>query len=165
MATYTHVKGLSELQKLLDTLPAKMEANIMRGGVRAGGVVMQKEARLQAPKKSGTLAKGIKVSTRNSKGVVTATVKTTGKHAYLAPWLEFGTSAHKILPKRAKVLFIGGLFVSGVDHPGSKPKPFMRPAMEAKQSETLVAVGEYVKARLTKAGIDQASEVQLEVEE
>ena len=141
MATYTHVKGLAQLQKLLDELPAKMEANIMRGGLRAGGVVMQKEARLQAPKKSGTLAKGIKVSTRNKKGVVSATVKTTGKHAYLAPWLEFGTSAHKILPKRAKVLFLGGLFVAGVDHPGSKPKPFMRPAMESKQSDALLAVG------------------------
>lgn len=169
MADLTHVKGLDQLQKLLDALPAKVEANIMRGALRSGGVVMRKEAQVQLRSngsfKTGELSKGIKVGSKLRKGVVTATVKTTGKHGYIAPWLEYGTAAHRILPKRAKVLFLGGLFVSAVDHPGSRPKPFMRPAMEAKTTETLLAVGEYVKKRLTKQGIEQASEVQLEVDE
>lgn len=165
MATDTHIKGLSQLQALLDQLPAKIEANIMRGALRAGARVIQAEAKAKAPKKSGLLIKGIKVSGRLRQGVASATVKTTGKHAYLAPWLEFGTAAHKIVPKGGKVLMIGAVFVSGVDHPGAKPKPFMRPAVESKQTEAVLAVGAYVKGRLTKEGIDQASEVTLEVDE
>lgn len=165
MADTRHVKGLDQLQKLLDALPAKMEANIMRGGLRAGAMVMREEVRITAPRRTGTLAAGVKVSTRSRQGTVSAVVKTTGKHAYLAPWLEYGTAAHKITPKRAKSLFLGGMFVSGVDHPGSRPKPFMRPALDTKATAALVAVGEYVKKRLTKAGMDQASEVRLEVDE
>lgn len=165
MADLRHVKGLDQLQKFLDALPAKMEANIMRGGLRAGAMVMRAEAQTKAPNRTGVLSKGIKVSTRSSKGVVKAIVKTTGKHGYLAPWLEYGTAAHRIAPKRAKALFLGGIFVSSIEHPGSKPKPFMRPAMDSKASASLVAVGEYVKKRLTKEGFAQASEVQLEVDE
>ena len=36
MADSVHVKGLDALQKLLDTLPVKLEKNVMRGGLRAG---------------------------------------------------------------------------------------------------------------------------------
>ena len=33
--TDIEVKGLAELQKLLDELPARIEANVVRGGLRA----------------------------------------------------------------------------------------------------------------------------------
>ena len=128
-------------------------------------MVMREEARATAPYLTGALSKGIKVATRSRQGVVTALVKTTGPHAYLAPWLEYGTAAHRIAPARAKALFLGGMFVASVAHPGSRPKPFMRPAMDSHAGESVVAVGEYVKKRLTKAGINAASEVQIEVDE
>ena len=159
------VKGYAELQEALNQVSPKIEANIMRGALRAGAVLIQKEAKAGAPKKTGTLVAGIKVSTANRYGRVSATVKTTGKHAYLAPWLEHGTAAHNIQPKKKKFLSFGGIVMAAVMHPGIKGKPFMRPAMDNKAGPALVAVGEYIKRRLDKEGINSARSVQIEVEE
>jgi HK97 gp10 family phage protein len=161
--TTVNVKGLAELQKLLDTLPAKLEANAMRAALAAGARVIRDEAKANVPVKTGTLRAGLKVSTRSRRGVVTATVKAGGKHAYLANWIEFGTAAHFIKPKTAKSLFIAGLFSNGVAHPGVQPKPFMRPALDSQAGAAVVAVGEYLKKRLsTKHGLDTAA---IEIEE
>jgi HK97 gp10 family phage protein len=161
MTELTNVKGLSELQAFLDQLPAKMEANIMRSALRQGANVVRDEARSNVPVKTGLLRDGLKVTTSSRRGVVTAKVKATGKHAYLARWIEYGTAAHFIKPKTAKSLFIAGLFSNGVEHPGAAPKAFLRPALESQSQEALVTVGEAIKRRLTKQGID-ASGVDLE---
>lgn len=149
-----HVKGLSELQEFLDKLPAKIEANIMRSALRAGANVVKEEAKANVPVASGLLRNGLKVSTNSRRGVVTAKVKATGKHAYLARWVEYGTAAHKILPKESKSLFFGGVFLQGIEHPGQRPKPFMRPALDSRAQAALVAVAEGIKKRLNKQGIN-----------
>lgn len=163
MTELVNVKGLSELQAFLDQLPTKMEANIMRAAMRQGANVVRNEAKANAPAKTGLLRDGLKVSTSSRRGVVSAKVKATGKHAYLARWLEYGTAAHFIKPKNAKSLFIAGLFSNGVQHPGATPKPFLRPALDSQSQAALVAVGEAIKKRLTKQGLD-ASGVELEAE-
>jgi len=159
----THVKGLAELQAFLDQLPAKMEANIMRSALRQGAKVVQAEVQASAPVRTGLLKAGIKISTGSRRGKVTASIKAKGKHGFLAKWIEFGTAAHFIKPKRAKSLFFAGLMRDGVDHPGAKAKPFMRPALDGKAQEALLAVGEAIKKRLTKQGLD-ASGVDLEAQ-
>lgn len=156
-----NVTGLKELQAFLDQLPAKLEANIMRGALRQGANVVLAEAKANAPEKTGELKAGLKVSTRLRRGVVTATIKAGGKHGYLARWVEFGAAAHFIAPKKAKSLFFAGLMRYGVDHPGIKPKPFMLPALDSQSQAALMATGEYIKKRLTKQGLD-ASGVDLE---
>ena len=159
--TETHVKGLAELQKFLDQLPAKLEANVMRSALRAGANIVKAQARQNVPVKTGKLRDGLKVSTSSRRGRVTAKVKATGKHAHIAPWLEYGTAAHKITAKKGKGLFFGGLFVKGVQHPGFRPKPFMRPALDSKAQEATIAVGEAIKKRLAKKhGLD-ASDVEI----
>lgn len=162
MSEFVHVKGLSELQRFLDVLPAKIEQNIMRSALRAGANVVKDEAKNNVPVKSGLLRDGLKVSTRSRRGVVSASVKATGKHAFVAKWVEFGTAAHRIVPKAAKSLFFGGMFAEGIDHPGSNAKPFMRPALDNRAQDAIVAVGEKIKKRLTKAGIEGAGDVELE---
>lgn len=159
----THVKGLAELQKFLDQLPAAVERNIMRAALRQGANVVKAEAEANVPVKSGVLKAGLKVSTKSRRGVVTATVKAGGKHAYLARWIEYGTAAHFIKPKNARSLFFAGLMREGVDHPGSAPKPFLRPALDSQAQAALMAVGEAIKARLTRQGLD-ASDVELEAQ-
>lgn len=154
MTELVNVKGLSELQAFLDQLPAKMEANIMRAAMRQGANVVRDEAKANAPVKTGLLRDGLKVTTSSRRGVVSAKVKATGKHAYLARWLEYGTAAHFIKPKRARSLFIAGIMRNGVDHPGAAPKPFLRPALDSQSQAALVAVGEAIKKRLTKQGLD-----------
>ena len=157
------VTGLSELQAFLDQLPAKVEQNIMRAALRQGANVVKAEAMANVPVKSGLLKAGLKVSTKSRRGVVTANVKATGKHAYLARWIEYGTAAHFIKPKNARSLFWAGLMRDGVDHPGSAPKPFLRPALESQAQAALLAVGEAIKKRLTRQGLD-ASGVDLEAQ-
>ena len=157
------VTGLAELQAFLDQLPAKVEANIMRAALRQGANVVKAEAMANVPVKSGLLKAGLKVSTKSRRGVVTAIVKAGGKHAYLARWIEYGTAAHFIKPKNARSLFWAGLMRDGVHHPGSAPKPFLRPALESQAQAALLAVGEAIKKRLTRQGLD-ASGVDLEAQ-
>lgn len=156
-----HVKGLAELQKFLDELPAKMETKIMRGAVRAGAMVLRDEAKANVPVLSGVLRDGIKVSTRSRRGVVTAVVKTTGKHAYVAKWMEYGVAAHSIASANGGSLFFGGYFHKSAQHPGVSPKPFMRPALDNAGAQAVVAAGQYIKARLTKQGLDGAADVEV----
>jgi HK97 gp10 family phage protein len=160
-----NVKGLRELQAFLDQLPAKMESNIMRGALRAGAkpirIDAQRNLQTNGSVETGELVKGIKVTTRSRKGVVTATIKTAGKHGYIANWIEHGTAAHWIKPKNARSLFFAGLFAEVIEHPGARAKPFMRPAMDNRQQDAVIAVGNYIKARLTKAGIEGAGDVEV----
>lgn len=164
MATQVQVKGLKELDKFLQQLPAKVEKNILRSALRAGANVVKEEAKARVPVDSGLLRDGLKVSTRSRRGKVTATVKTTGKHGFIAGWLEFGTAAHKIVGKAGGMLSFLGKFAKGVEHPGTRPRPFMRPALDAAAQKAVIAAGEQIRRRLTKQGINAAG-VELEAGE
>lgn len=156
-----HVKGLAELQKFLEQLPAKMEANVMRGALSAGMKTVLPVAQSNIHNISGELARGLKVSASNRGGVVKSKLKTTGKHAYVAKWVEFGTAAHSIAARAGGSLFFRGLFAKLVHHPGAKPKPFMRPALDQQAGAAVVAAAEYIKRRLAnKHGLD-ASDVNI----
>lgn len=157
MSTSTvSVKGLRELQTFLNQLPAKLEANVLRSALRAGAREVQKEARRLVPVKSGRLRAGLKISTSSRRGRALAKVKATGKHAFLAPWLEYGTRPHVIKPgKRRRALAVNGRAVAAIDHPGAQPKPFMRPALDARAQAAVLAVGNAIKKRLSvKHGLD-----------
>lgn len=165
MADDTYVTGLKELQAFLDALPQKLEQNIMRAALRAGANVVKAEAQQQLAShgnvKTGEMSKGLKVSTRAKGGMVTASVRAKGKHGYIAHWIEFGTAAHTISGKNGKALAFAGGVYKEVHHPGIKAAPFMRPALDGKSGAALVAVGEAIKKRLTKQGID-ASDVEID---
>lgn len=168
--TLVHVKGLAALQKALDELPAKIEANIMRAAMAAGARVIANRAKEIAPleanppglhayKKSlgwspGELRRSIRVTSRAKAGRVTATVRAGNKLAYYAHMVEFGTAAHLIKARKGGVLFFGGKTVKQVMHPGARKNPFMRIAMDAEAQRALVAVGERVRRRLNAQGIN-----------
>lgn len=153
-----HVTGLAELQKFLDELPAKIERNIMRGALRAGMNQIKPVAQANARKVSGLLADGLKVGTRSRNGVVYATLRTTGKHGFVARWLEFGTRPHTITGKNRKSLSFGGGLFQSVEHPGARPYPFLRPALDRQAQAAVIAAAEYIKERLaTKQGLDTSA--------
>ena len=165
MATETHVKGLAELQKFMDQLAPKVEANVMRGALRAGMNVVKPVAVANVHSVSGELAKGLKVSTRAKGGTVVARLVAKGKHAFVAKWVEFGTAAHSITAKNRKGLSFGGLFFQSVQHPGARPRAFLRPALDGQAQNAVVAAAEYMKKRLaTKEGLD-TSHVTIEGDE
>lgn len=184
-----HVKGLAELQKFLDTLPAKIERNILRSALRQGANVIMQGARteLAGRSKTGDLARNLRVSARARGGTVTASVK---NNLFYAVMVEYGTRAHFISvnvgarPSRMtrrgmrefsigtinKMVYRGSLVIGGnfvgesVSHPGARPLPFMRSALDKNAKAAVVAVGEQIKKRLTREGID-ASDVIVEGDE
>lgn len=151
-----HVRGLAELQKFLDTLPVRVEKNILRGALRAGmkPVFAQAIANAAKAEKSGKLKNSLKIGTSARGGTVTAKVKTK---VFYAKFVEFGTKAHFITAKKGGWLSFGGIFAKSVWHPGipKGPHAFMRPALDSQAGAAVVAAAEYMKARLaSKHGID-----------
>lgn len=165
-----HVKGMKELGEFLKTLEPKLRNNVMRAALRQGANVV-KEAVLQnvpvAPPNTenarlygahaGSLRDSVRVGSRVRRdGKVVAYVRAGGKKdVYYAHMVEYGTKAHKI-GKVGRMLFIKGKWVHApVDHPGSRPRPFMRPAADTTAQSATVAVGNKIKSVLeTKHGLD-----------
>lgn len=157
------VKGGAELAKFLDQLPRDLQQKVMRRAILRAANVIRDEARVRAPKKTGRLAKSIKTTTRSRGTEVRGIVRLRGKNSYLGLWMEYGTAPHyigkagglsgRLLTKKAnregtlgqKKLQINGQFVSVVFHPGVRPRPFMRPALQAKSKEAIQAFGDYIK--------------------
>lgn len=161
--TEINVKGLAELQALLDSLPLKIEVNVVRGALRAGAKIIADEAKRLCPVSApspanakrygataGALRDSIRVSMRSHRGRIRATIKAGNKIAYYAHMVEYGTARHWIKPKNRKSLFIAGLFKEVVNHPGAEKHPFMRPAIDGKVEEAVQAVADYMKNRIDK---------------
>lgn len=156
MSDKIHATGLAECAKFMADVPQKMANNIMRGALRAGGNVFKNAAKAKVSVKLGALRDSIRVSTRNKGGIVTASVKAGDKKAFYWRFVEFGTRKHLIVGKRDGLLIFGNFKVKSAKHPGAKPKPFMRPTFDANGPAAVVAVGEAIKKRFTKQGLDTA---------
>ena len=177
------VKGLADLQKFLDQLPAKLEQNVLRGALRAGAKQVLEAARQNAPigepsetnKKlyklyAGALRDSIRLSAKidKRKRQVVASVKAggkskkTGADVFYAHIIEFtGARPHSV----SKSASLRSSRAQNATHPGIKAKPFMRPALDSQAQNAVVAAAEYMKKRLaTKHGLDTA-DINFEVEE
>lgn len=155
------VKGLKELSAFLDQFPMKLKTNVMRGALRAGMKPIRDEARRLVPVDSGELREGLKVSVRAKGNMVTASLKVKGPHRHLAYWYEFtGARAHRL----PGPLVIDGHVVAGADHPGVKPHPFLRPALDGRAQDAIVAAAEYIKQRLATRHSFDTSDINIEVE-
>lgn len=144
------IQGLAELHKALQDLPVKLEKKILRGALRAGAKVMADAAKSNVPVKSGALRKSIRLSAKTKRGRVTATVKAGNAQAFYAHMVEFGTAAHRIAPKKADALATPAGPRKSIEHPGAKPKPFMRPALDGAAEAAVQAAAEYARGRITK---------------
>ncbi len=127
------IRGLDEIERRLQQLPEKLRRRHLKDILREGLTLVYDEAKIRAPRR---LSKGweafVERGTRLADAIaITISVtakKATGKvgidtkkarHGHL---LEFGTKPHKI---------------GKIQHPGSRPRPFMRPAMDAKGDDSL----------------------------
>ena len=169
------IKGLAELQRALDQLPAQIEANIMRGGLRAGAKVLAKAAQANAAALpgAGALAESVRFGAKLDKraGKLQAYARAGGKskkgsgkaNVFYAHMVEYGTAAHIITARPPnKLLAIG---VPSVNHPGAKKHPFMRPALDQHQAAALDATAAYIRNRLaTKHGLTVPAPVDPEAE-
>ena len=169
-----NITGGAQLQEFLNTLPAKLEKNIMRSALGAGARAMAKEIRDRAPVGSpssegflfyggyaGALRDSVRVYTKVAKdGRIIAGIrvggknKKTGADVFYAHIVEFGSRPHIIKARKGGALFIGGNLIGEVMHPGTRPQPFVRPTFDAFAGEAIKAVAAQVRKRLTKEGIN-----------
>lgn len=129
-----------DFQRRLDALQnPKMREAILRKVV----TVAVAEAKVRVPRRTGDLGRSIKPGRIDAKGG--EVVATMGYAAYV----ERGTRPHTIVPRRAKVLAwsdnpgayrLSGrlrtgakanIFARRVNHPGSRPKPYLVPGASA----------------------------------
>ena len=147
------IRGGEELARALKSLPAKLEANVLRGALRAGARVIQEEAKAQVPVDDGRLRDSIRISGGLKRGRASAQV-IAGGNKKGQPWyahlVEYGTKPHDIRPAKGKSLFFAGLLRRLIRHPGARAKPFMRPAFDQKRDEAVSRIGQYVRDRLAK---------------
>lgn len=157
------INGGKELDAFLAKFPADLQRKVLRNALRRGANVIRDDARQRIPRKSGVTAKAIKSGTRVDNGIPKGRVRMRGRKSFLGYLLEFGVAAHYLgggdsglsarkLTQRVRAagaMKIGENFVTGaILHPGFAPKPFMRPALEAKAAEAVQAVGNYISTWL-----------------
>lgn len=132
------LRGFDEMVSALRALPAHVERRAVIDALRAGARVLQRRAKRNVRKHSRQLEQSIVVRTRGRNRVVVM-VKRPG--SYYAHLIEFGTAPHTIRVREAKALRIGtGWSTREVEHPGARPYPFMRPALDEGTPEALEAM-------------------------
>lgn len=120
-----------ELSKTLSQISAYDGKTLLKieNAVESSGKAIAAGERRRIPVSSGKTKKRIR--TRFSRKTITSIIATKSSIAHL---LEFGTKAHIILPKKKKVMAIDTMgyrsFRKRVAHPGSRARPFARPAFE-----------------------------------
>jgi len=173
--TTVNVKGLAELNAYLQAFPVKLEANIMRGALRAGLKPIKDAAVQNCPTGepsdnnkrkyklyNGALRDSIRISARIDKreGKVVAKCVAGGKGRNGAD--VFYAHIIELTGARAHSLSDGGK--GELNHPGMQSKPFMRPALDAQSNNAVLQAAEYIKKRLqTKHGID-TKDIELGIE-
>lgn len=167
-------RGGTDVRRFLAQLPAELERKVLRGAARAAANVVAEEARARSI--STEVAAAVKVGRpRSEDGRVTVKIQVRGAGAYIAPWLEYGTDPHFITvdesqrrgmsvgrinrETKAGSLIINGQFVrTTVHHPGARPHPFLRPALDDKEAAAIAAAQGYINTKVTRAGITGAGE-------
>lgn len=126
------VKGLRELDEALKRLPLEIQRKVLARAVLAGAGVIRDEARRLCPKNTGALAKSIVAKRKRQAGA--SVVYQVGPRKFYGHMVEFGTAPHEIkMQKLGKMLKLGrwrNIYAASVEHPGTAPRPFLRPAFD-----------------------------------
>ena len=132
------IEGLDEVVRTLQRVGVDV-ADGLEMIAQAGAEVMARATTAQAP---GDIAGSIVQETTEKSGQrVSVDVGPDADHFY-ALFLEFGTQPHEIRPLNKKALNIAGTIRAKAMHPGSAPRPFMRPAFDGNQDATEAAMGQ-----------------------
>lgn len=150
------IEGGKELEARLKDLGSKMATSISNKALRKGANVIRDEMRSLVPIRSGRLKKSIKVKKdrfNRSNKTQTYTIGPSGAGAYIARFIEYGTSGHVVKIKSKKVLAIsktGEVFGREIKHPGVQAKPFIRPAYDTKKEAAVDTVANVIREEVRK---------------
>jgi hypothetical protein len=124
------IVGLPQLLAKLQQAP-QIAAPILQRALSASGAILAKHTvKGIVPWRTGFL-------TQSFRAEMTTGMLRWFPTASYAPFVEFGTKPHVILPKDKKALYWPGAAhpVARVNHPGSKSNPFMERILAASQEE------------------------------
>ena len=119
------IKGGDKFKAILQKL-AEDRPDVLDMALDDTADAMSLEAQRLVPVDTGRLRGSINVKREYLSKVI-------GTNVEYATNVEFGTGPHEIVAKNKKVLANkkkGIIFGKKVKHPGSKPRPYMRPAFE-----------------------------------
>lgn len=167
------VTGKAEVSRYINGLPGQVN-KLLQGAARAAGRVVADEA--SARSISHDVSEAITTMSKVEGGRIVCWVSVKkGWPTSVGTWLEYGTSPHFIsVDERQRMgmsvgrinklqlagsLVINGKFVgSTVHHPGARPHPFLRPALDTKQGEAIAAAQIYINSRVVSGRINAEAE-------
>jgi HK97 gp10 family phage protein len=160
MNEYAHeVKGLSELLRDLQTLPDRVERNVLRGALRKGMTVFQKAVKAKIPigkdrknwkgdlHRGGELARSVKMKAFNDPGLPRVKLFIGSYEAFYANIVEWGAKPHKT--------HIRGK--TPINHPGFKGRFYVQNAFRSSEVAALEQFHTYLATRLPKELQKQSS--------
>lgn len=154
MTVRSEVLGVRELDTFMETLPGKIQKNVQRTALRAGAKVVLDEVKQRIPVASGDLLRSARITSRAQGATTSASVKVGNSVAWYAHLVEFGTRPHVIAAPPGSALNVNGTITKRVDHPGTAPRPFMRPAADAAFTAAVEAYKKKLRERLTRQGLN-----------
>jgi len=118
------IEGLEKLKDAFKKSPGIVREQIQKA-IALSVALVNREAKIEAPVRTGRLRSSIRSRIQPFKGIVEPTVD-------YAIYVHEGTSAHIIRPVRRKALYWKGAKhpVKMVHHPGTKANPFMKRGAE-----------------------------------
>lgn len=144
------LEGLGALKARFDAARQAATSHL-EAAAKAGALVVENEAKRLCPVRSGHLRRSIHAEVVSRSLARVAVI--VGTNVEYALHVEYGTRPHEIRAKNGRALHWAGALhpVARVHHPGSAPRPFLRPAMDAHQHDAAAAVGGALAAALRGA--------------
>ena len=126
------IQGLEKLKTAFRKSPEIVKGQIERA-IALSVALVDRNAKIEAPVKTGRLRSGIRSRISPFRGKVESTVK-------YGIFVHEGTSPHIIRPIRKKALYWKGARnpVKIVHHPGTKANPFMKRATEKSEGQVQI---------------------------
>lgn len=175
--------NMRELKSKFEQLGRRLSTNVIRRGMLAGAGVMRDEARRKVVERTGALKKAI-ISETDRKGssreVLITKVKISPMAFKITPKGKLRRVSRKIQKERGRKVVKGEVYPRayahlveggtkphfvgkgsktakgghGNMHPGTPPRPFLRPAVDTKGSEAIEVarkiIGVEIEAEITK---------------
>jgi HK97 gp10 family phage protein len=169
-----NVQGLDQLEQNLKAFSADIQEKALNTALVEGARVIAAEMKAEAPRGHdiGPRAKTeqhvadsivIKVEPKPIGSAAEVYVGPSKRVSSKARWLELGAAAHGIVARLTRSMRKRGekakkvlaspdhIFGTHVQHPGIRPRPFMRPALDVSAKDAIEAIANSLKKSIAAA--------------
>lgn len=157
------VRGLAELSRKLNSLPAKIAGRVLRQATMNATTPALKEMKRAAPKGKrahrtykgnlvapGFLSRSIKRKSRLKGGKARVEIGVKKEAFYGVLFVEKGTRAHRIPKKGERRMAFGGRVYSHVNHPGARAKPWFKRSFIKNEKVMLTRLRDHLRVKIER---------------